>query len=94
MPPKNDTESEKDKYTLAVGYLQILNYYKAQWIWRLPREKKIVKKLAKEMFDTILEIDGITEKGLHPVKTCYDITGRKVYPPYRRAIKNRANRNS
>lgn len=91
MLSKNATESERDKYRLAWGYLQILNYYKAQWIWRLPREKKEVKKLAKEMFDTILKIDGITEKGLHPVKTCYDITGRKAYTPYRSALKRARN---
>ena len=90
MPPKNDTESEKDKYTLAVGYLQILNYYKAQWIWRSSKEKRMVKGLAREMFDTILKIDGITEP-LHPVKTCYDITGRKVYPLYRSALKRARN---
>jgi len=91
MLSKNATESERDKYRLAWGYLQILNYYKAQWIWRLPKEKKKVKKLAKEMFDTILQIDGISEKGLHPVKTCYDITGRKAYMPYRSALKRARN---
>lgn len=92
MPPKNDTEDERDKFKLAEGYLQILNYYKAGWIWRLPREKKEAKKVAREVFETILAIDGLTGVKLHPVKTCWDITGRLIYKPYRSALKS-ANRN-
>jgi hypothetical protein len=84
--------TEQDKRELAWGYLQILNYYKAGWIWRLPKEKIAAKKLAKEIFYTILEIDGITGVKLHPVKTCWDITGRLIYKPYRSALKS-ANRN-
>lgn len=81
---------ESKKIELAENYLQILNWYKASGVWRA-LDRRRARQLARNTFLTLLEIDGLSEKdNLHPVKMCFDITGRLVYKPYRSALKNRA----